>query len=251
MWFSKAKLKRLQKAKIEGHITPDQEAVLNKILNKYETRSIDFQRLMEIEKHLEMTKPEDKPIDISSNVMQRITTDKRVTKPILSNAIFSGNIFNPVPVRFAVILLIGIFIGSAFTWIFTAEKNTTNNHALVGSLSATSDQAITYSNQNNLIKLIPYQIGNLHYLNFIVDARNEINFEVTFNESDFLLTKADYVVTQGNKSSSFNIGSIVFVASGMTSFQIILEKANETKASITITAMQNQSILISKRLFLE
>jgi hypothetical protein len=251
MWFKKSELNKLKEAKITGSITPEQELKLNKILESSSSDRIDLIRLQEIENQLIAAKSNDEPIYIKDRVMSKIASKNNLTSSTLSNASFFDTLFNPFPVRFAIILICGIMIGSAFTWMFVTDKNTTNNEMLTGSISAFSTTGISYSTEEVTIKMIPYQIGNLHYMNFITDTRNEINILFSFNESELTLKKAEYIASEGNKSTGFDIGSITFSATGKTTFQIILEKNQDQQVSFTITAKQNQSILTTKQLLLE
>ena len=251
MWFKKSELNKLKEAKITGTITPEQELKLNKILENSASDRIDLIRLQEIENQLLAVKSNDEPINVKDRVMLKIASKNNLASSTMSDASFFDTLFNPFPVRFAIILICGIMIGSAFTWMFITDRNTTNNEMLTGSISAFSTTGISYSTGNVSIKMIPYQIGNLHYMNFITDTRNEINIDFSFNESELTLKKAEYIASEGNQSTGFDTGSISFSATGKTTFQIILEKNQDQQVSFTITAKQNQSILTTKQLFLD
>lgn len=251
MWFRKTKINRLLKAKLTGSISAKDEMKLNKMLQESDDEEKEYLRLQELKQQLESVKPIDENIDVSVRVMQKISAVNHAENPKTHNFDVFNSYFNPLPARFAFVMIIGIIIGAGLTWMVTTNTGSMNSEMLSGSLSSSAKQGISYSSHNTTIKLVPYQIENLHYLNFIVDTRNETNFEVFFNQSDFIMKKSDYVTSQGNQSLSFNSGSVVFTANGMTSFQIILEKAHRSQASVTVTATQNQNNLITRQIYFD
>lgn len=236
MWFIKGKSEKLNKAKPNGKITPAQEEELNK--------------MAELEKHLESMKLNDETIDVSGEVMRKIYSQKKVREPNQIGLSIFDRLFNPSTVRYAVILLCGIIIGTAVTWSFMAENSESGNRMISGSISD-SKQGISFSDQNVSIKMVPYQIDNIYYLNFIIDSKNEIQMDVTFDEADVILKKADYTASERNPSISFDVGAVHFSANGKTSFQIIIEKVNDHLASVNVTANQDQSILMVKQIFFD
>lgn len=252
MWFTRRKIKRLKEARINGSITPEEEQILNKILEGKEAELTELLLLTKIENRLQQTGFAEEQINIQDNVMQEIAAKKRVLNSSKSDPVFFENYFlNPIPMRFAVILLAGLLIGSVSSYMIFSDNSGTNNAMLTGSLSATPEQGMSFSKENISIKMIPYQIGTMYYLNFISNTRNEVQMEVTFNDSDFSLKKSDYITAGGSMNTNLNTGSVVFTVNGQTSFQIILEKVQAQKATVTINGSQNQSVLFRKELFID
>ncbi len=251
MWFRNRKLNKLKRAKIAGLITPDEEEVLNKMLDASDKEREAFLRLLDIENKLNSQLQTQESIDVSGSVMQKIVngSQRNSTVSPLQNPF--GGLYRPAPVRFAFIMTVGILIGFTFSWIFFAESSKPNTELLSGSMVASPKQGLSYVNNQAMITMVPYQIGQLNYLNFMIDAKNEVLLEVTFDESDFLLKTADYISADGARSSSFDPGSVYFTASGITTFQIVLEKKQDQQKAINIKASQNQSVLTMKQLFLE
>ncbi|MBS4061233.1 MAG: hypothetical protein KG029_12620 [Bacteroidetes bacterium] len=248
MWFRKLRLNRLIKARMTGNISAEQEAKLNKMLQESDAEEKEYLRMQELKQQLESIGPANENIDVSVRVMQKISAVNHAENQKTHNFDVFNSYFNPLPARFAFVMIIGIIIGAGLTWMVTTNTGSMNSEMLSGSLSSSAKQGISYSSHNTTIKLVPYQIENLHYLNFIVDTRNETNFEVFFNQSDFIMKKSDYVTSQGNQSLSFNSGSVVFTANGITSFQIILEKVHRSQASVTVKTTQNQNNLITRQI---
>jgi len=251
MWLNKRKFKRLAKARITGSIAPGEEAVLDKLLEESETERREFQRIQELEKQLNSIRITDESIDVTEKVMQTIKSKTNTAKSFSPNTFSVENLFPTFPVRFAMILLAGIFIGSALTWVFIPGKSGGNTESLAGSLSANPNQSISYSTPNSNIRMIPYQIENMHYLNFIVETGSELQFKISYNDSEMVIANASYLAAEGNKSTSYDTGNVSFSATGRTTFQIIFEKVSDPKTALTVTALQNQSVIISKQLFFE
>jgi hypothetical protein len=251
MWFRKTKIKKLIKARLTDEISAQDEVTLTKLLQKSGAEEKEYMRLMKLKQQLESVKPKDENIDVSVRVMQKISAANQTENTKSHNFDVFNNYFNPLPARFAFVMIIGIIIGAGLTWMVTTQTGSPNSEMLSGSLSSSAKQGISYSSNNTSIKLIPYQIQNLYYLNFVVDTRNETNFEVVFNDSDFSMKKSEYIASQGNQAVSLNIGSVTFAANGMTNFQIIFEKLHLNQASVTVAATQNQNNLITKELYFE
>jgi hypothetical protein len=252
MWFTRRKLNRLKKAKIDGSITPAEEIELLRMLEGKESERTELMLLAEIENQLQQTGFTEEQINIQDNVMREIAAKKRVINSSKSDPVFFENYFiNPIPMRFAVILLAGILIGSVSSYMIFSDNTGTNSTMLTGSLSATPEQGMSFSKENITINMIPYQIGTMHYLNFISNTRNEVQMEVAFNDSDFTLKKSEYITSGGSMLTNMNTGSIVFTVNGQTSFQIILEKMQDQQATVTINGSQNQSVLFRKEFFID
>ncbi len=239
------------KIKIMGRITPGQEEKLNKLLRDSDSEHEYFLHLLELEKQLEIIQIKDEPVEITNDVMQKISLRKTDPSPSPFLTSFFGGIFSPVFLRYAFILLFGIMIGSVFTWMLIAEKNNTNTQMLSGTLTANPNQGFSFSNQSTFLDVVSYQIGNLHYVNIIINTGVDLQMEVSFKNSDFTLRKSGYVSYRGKESDRFENNSVFFAASGKTSFQIILEKLRDNLSCVTISAIQDQSVLMNKQLFLK
>jgi hypothetical protein len=251
MWFKNRELKRLFKAKIDGLITGDEEKRLNRLLEGNDAKREELISLLKLENDLNLNPVPDESIDIKNQVMSRITSKKQSVNNEISYINLFNDFINPVSVRFAIVLLAGIVIGTTLTLTFFTKQSKTGTEMLTGSLSASNKQGISFANENSSIKLIPYQIGNLYYLNFMVDSRNELQFEVSFQEAEFAMKQSDYISSEGNRSTSFDLGKVGFSALHKTTFQIILEKLHDQPATITITTSQNQVMFLNKEITLD
>ena len=251
MWFRNRELKKLFKAKINGLITEDEEKRLQLLLQGDDAKRDELIRLLKLENDLKSNSIQDEPIDIKNQVMSRISSKKQSATNEISHLSYFNDFLNPVSVRFAIAILAGIVIGTTLTLTFLTEQNNTGTEMLSGSLAASNKQGISFANENSIIKLIPYQIGNLYYLNFMIDSRNELQFEVNFQETEFSMKQSDYISSEGNRSTSLDPGKVGFSASGKTTFQVILEKLQDQSATITIITSQNQAIFLNKEITLD
>ncbi len=247
MWFKQTETKKLLKAKLSGNISAEQEEKLQKILDNSKEEQIRFEQMLELDKQLKESKPPDETINVSANVMHKI----RNSRTIRSNRNKLDPFINPMILRLAAVLVIGIFLGAIITWMITSEKLAPGTETLVGSLTAPANQEISYLYQNNIIKVVPYQIENLYYVNFILNTRSEIQMDVSFQENDLKLVKANYIASSANESINLLTGSISFAAAGNTSFQIIFKKLHGSPTGLNITAQQANALLFTKKIALE
>jgi len=242
----------LIQARIDGSITPEQDARLNEILEGSESASTAYFHLLGLEEQLAAGQANDSEIDVSDKVMQKIRAKQKSPVSFIDRWFSFDSLFNAIPVaRFAMIMVTGILLGSAVTWMIVGQKEVTTQSQLSGSLSASNSQGMTYNMQNTMVKVIPYTIGDLNYLNFQTDTQNELQVQVTYDEADFILRKSEYIVADGRKADDFNTGTINFKASGRTSYQIILEKVKNQKSSVEVQINQNQAVLALKQLSFE
>jgi hypothetical protein len=189
--------------------------------------------------------------EVNERIKQEVDAMQNETRQTKADIPVYESFMNPFPARFAVFVLIGILIGSGITWLIMPNRHNLDSNMLSGTLSATSKLGISYVSGTTSLKVVPYQIDHIHYLNFFVDTRSEIQFDVTFNASDVVLRKADYVETDGVQSMNMNFGNLNFIASRRATFQVILEKASTMPATVDVTATQNGAIIARRQLLIE
>ncbi|MDZ7740511.1 MAG: hypothetical protein U5Q03_01800 [Bacteroidota bacterium] len=58
-----------------------------------------------------------------------------------------------------------------------------------------ASDGLYYMQNGTSIKVVPYSVDDLYYLNFFIDAKNEIEVETTFNEQVYLPVKMEYITS--------------------------------------------------------
>ena len=250
MLFRKNRFKRLLQAKLSGTIKPEEEEELIRLASASGKNKSDFSRLMDLEEQLSMETPSEEPVDVAHDVMRTIRSSVGKKKSLPDPAAIF-NLTTPFPVHYAVILFIGLVIGSAVTWVALPGKNNVPDSLVSGTMSANSFSGMTYHKDYLTLKMAPFKVDNLYYLNFVVNSREEIEVEISYNESDLIIKRSEYITSPGNLLITSNNGQIIFPANGTTNFQVILEKAVEKDARITITGRQNNNVLTTRQIFLE
>lgn len=248
-WFRKRKLRLLIQAKMDGRIASDQELELNQLLNRSGFRRDDFDRLMELETGLIHVKLKDEQVEVSARVMEAILKKEQMKE----QSLLSGNIqawfFGFSALRLATVMLVGILLGSAITWMVLHDESKLDKDLLRGSLMQIESQGISFMQQNTVVKMIPYTLDNLYYLNFFVESHEEIQVEVNYNDLDFIPIKSEFIELHSANIINTGNGYISFAAKGRATVLIILEKTNDNRAQLIVTAEKNKAHLFNKQFF--
>ncbi len=247
--FRHRKLRRLVQAKIDGRITSIQEMELNHLLSLSGVRRDDFDRLMSVERELNHSKVEEEHIDVSTRVMQAVLNKAKIKEKSPFSLNTQAWIFGVPAMRFAAVMLVGILLGSALTWVLMDDRSGMNKDQLRGSMMNNEMQGISFMKQNTVIKVIPYALDNMYYLNFIIESQEEIQINIGYDDLDFVPRKSDFIELQGARTINTGNGSISFAARGRATALLILEKVSDVRAPITVRAEQNNGYLFHKQLF--
>lgn len=251
MWFKKWKFRWLVKAKLDGRITPKQEKKLNKMLADDPGARIYYDRMMELEGQLGDTDQSEENIDVAGEVMQKIRHKNMASQYRPLPRISMRALFNPFPVRFAMVLIAGVLLGSAFTWFFLSNRYQTGTASLGGSMMHVPAGGMSFVNAGMDIKLAPYVAGDMCFLNFITSSADELAIHIKFDDQLYTPVKTDYIIPGGSKSLDLSPDMIRFTVSGKTSFQAIFKSAAGYATPFTVEVWQNQSLLNSKKVFVE
>lgn len=250
MLFRKNRFNRLLQARLTGTIKPEEEEELLRLASASGRNKSDYDRLMDLEEHLIRETPAEEPVDIAYDVMRTIRSSGSKKKDMPDPAA-KFHLITPFPVHYAVLLVIGLVIGSAATWVAMPGKSSVPDSLVSGSMSANTFTGMSYHKDYITLRMVPFRMDSLYYLNFIINAKEEMEVEISYNESEWIVKKSEYISSPGNLMISSNHGQILIPANGNTNFQLILEKTVDKNARITVTGRQNNSLLTTKQIFLD
>lgn len=241
------RINRLIKAKYEGRISKEEEQELERLLASDQQAARRQEQLEQLDADLREKKQSKKQVDVSEEVMQKIGADKQ------AGGLKKRNSFKIPPAgaltyRYAAVLILGLLLGAALSWGWLAVRQQADIGQLQGSMINASD-GMYYMQAGTSIKMVPYAVEDLYYLNFFIDAKNEIEIETTFGSEAYVPVKMEYITNRGRRNIDNLDGEISFVAHGITQFQIILKNTGGSKSPINIKATENQNVLTSKRIF--
>ncbi|MCF8233714.1 MAG: hypothetical protein K9G67_02250 [Bacteroidales bacterium] len=239
------KINRLLKAKYEGRISREEETELERLLASDKSAAEHQELLEKLEADLHEPDQTEAQVDVSEAVMQKIGGGKSSSHQKKS---FNIRSVNALTYRYAALLIIGLLLGAAVSWVWLTGRQQANVDQLQGSMINASD-GLYYMQAGTSIKMVPYVAEDLYYLNFFIDARNEIEIETTFSDQYYQPVKMEYIISGGRRNMDNLDGEISFVAHGITQFQIILKRTTERTSSVYIKATQNQNVLTSKQIF--
>jgi hypothetical protein len=250
MFFIRKSFNRLKKARLTGEITPREEELLRLHLADSAEKHRDLSRLLELEEQLNTNQPAEEEVNLSHQIMRTIRSSPQKKKTYFTDPALLFNLSIPFPLQYAALLLIGLVIGATATWVILPSKNSVPESMITGTMSANTLTGMSYHKDNTTLKMVPLQIANIHYLNFMVNSRDEIELELLYNEQDFTVIQSEYINSPGHSGFSLENGSVTFSASGSTQIQVVLEKTSDQPARITLTGRQNHAVITTKQLFL-
>jgi hypothetical protein len=250
MWFKKNKLKKLILKKADGELSVSEEQLLTRLITGNPAFREMYNDQIETDQYLSGVKDEEETIDVSEYVMIKINSGKESSVNPVSGQITWDTMLSTFPSRFAMVAVFGIIMGSVITMMIVSDSPE-NSQFLSGTMVGKPGQGISYSAPSLTIKMVPYRIDNLYYLNFMVDSRNPIEVETRFDDMNYMVKKSDFITTDANQSFRIETGEVTFGAFGITSFLIVLEKTSNSVDPLTITTFQNQSVIIRNQIILE
>lgn len=236
-------------AKMDGRIASDQELELNQLLNKSGFRRDDFDRLMELETGLSHVKLKDEQVEVSARVMQAILKKEQMKEQSALSANIQAWFFGFSALRLATVMLVGILLGSAITWMLMDDASNLDKDMLRGTLISNELQGISFMQQHTVVKMIPYTVDKLYYLNFVIESTEEVQIDIGFSDLDFVPRKSDFIELQGGYTINTGNGAISFAAKGRATALIILEKVSDNRAQLSVGAERNKAFLFNKQLF--
>ncbi len=166
----------------------------------------------------------------------------------------SGNIqawfLDSRPLRLATVMLVGILLGSAITWMLMDDASNLDKDMLRGTLMSSELRAFRFYAAYAVVKmLIPYTVDKLYYLNFVIESTEEVQIDIGFSDLDFVPRKSDFIELQGGYTINTGNGAISFAAKGRATALIILEKVSDNRAQLSVGAERNKAFLFNKQLF--
>lgn len=240
--------RKLIESSIDGTINAREEARLNKILAESEEAASLHRQLLELERNLQTEKATEHEIDVADKVMERIQAKQQPAfslRPYLES--ISG-FFNFLPMQYAVAVLIGIVAGSAFTWFLSSPTTTPDAELLSGSMATARQEALSFKRDNTSLKIIPYEIDDMVYLNFLVNTREDVEVTLEFDDFEMALRSASYVSAAGNQFTDYGMNTISFGAAGRTNFQVIMEKLQQESVTLSVTVLKDNRTLYTQRI---
>lgn len=208
----------------------------------------DDQKLAEIENDLNKLSQTPERIDLADKIMKKIESKTNKQSVSWWDHPVWEQIFAPAQLRFAFVLFAGVIIGASLVWFYQTGGTLPQQTKLSGTITSVAGNEISYAYQHASYKLIPYQIDNLYYLNFLINSPDEMETEVTFGESAFRLVSSGFL-SKGSSNSAYFTGKVVFVASELSNYQLVLEKITEDQASVMVVVNRNKNQIIKKELF--
>ncbi len=213
-------------AKFNGTITPDQEAELEKLLTPDQEAK---------QRYTEMQQKEPSPH----------TTGERPAAEEAHPA--TGRAYHSFLLRYSAMLLLGLLLGSGLTWLWLNQG--VDDAQLRGSMMGSAGPGLYFERNNTSIKLAPYVIGDMYYLNFFSESADEMLVEVLFTDQDYVPVKSGFLTQGANQSADTETGRITFTSAGKTAFQVILQAEDNLNSPVMVKIYQQQMLLTSKQFF--
>jgi len=244
--------KLIQKC-LEGDLSPEEDARLKEMLSSSDEAASLYRQMELLDEELKanVSKVYDIDIDITEKVMQRIEQKQKEQFSLAPLFDIFNRFFASFRLQYAVAVLAGVLIGSFATFFLSAPSDIPRVEMLSGTVSASRSDAISLTRDHTSVKIVPYEIGEMLYLNFMVQSREDVEVSVSYEDIDFEFKNADYIAATGNHYTDFGMNTISFGAIGRTNYQMILEKIHQNQAPIHVTVYKDQQTLFSQLIYIE
>ena len=244
----KNKINRLMKKAAEGRISSAEEAELQRLLAGDEKARQEADRLSELEKQLHAISGKNEPVDVTEPVMREIQSgSKQKGREKGSLNILSGSA--SVGLKYAAAGLIGLALGAALTWVIFTQQTTISTSQLKGTMMERPAEGMSYVSGKTHLRLIPYVKEDICYLNFFIDAPQELIFDISFDREAYRLPDTESRISGDAHLVDLMQGQVRISATERTSFQVVLEKTAEDRSPVLVKVLKNNVVITSQKLF--
>ncbi len=236
---------------LDGKLSPKEEAELQAALQKSDAANDLYRQLTTLDQQIKSDQQKNYEIDVTEKVMQKVERKHQESYSLATFLESISGFFAGFRLQHAVVALAGILIGSVATFFLTTTTITPDAEMISGTMAAKRGEAISLTRDHTTLKIIPYEIEEMVYLNFMVNTREDAEVVVTYNDHGFSFRNAHYLSTTGNQYTDFGTNTLSFGALGRTNFQMILERTHESPSSLDIAILKENRTLFSRELFFE
>lgn len=236
---------------LDGKLSPKEEAELQAALQKSDTANDLYRQLTTLDQQIKSDQHEYYRVDVTNKVMQQIEQKHEKQFSFTSLVESISGFFSSLRLQHAVAVVAGILIGSVATFFLTTTAITPDAGMISGTMVAKRGEAISLARDHTTLKIIPYEIEEMVYLNFMVNTREDVEVVMNYDDYAFSFRNANYISAAGNQYTDFGMNAISFGALGRTHFQMILEKTIETPSRLNITVIKENRTLFSQEIYFE
>ena len=242
---------KLIQESLDGTLSPEGETRLQDLLQKSEAANDLYRQLAALDQQIKTEQPEKYEVDVTDKVMQQIAQKHRESFSVATFLESISTFFAAFRLQHAIVALAGILIGSIATFFLTTTTITPDVEMISGTMAAKRGEAIALTRDHTTVKIIPYAIEKMVYINFMINTRDDVEVVMSYDDLDFSFRNANYISATGNQYTDFGRNTVSFGALGRTNFQMILERTSEFPAKLDISVVKESRPLISQEIFFE
>ena len=236
---------------LDGTLSPEGETRLQDLLQKSGAASDLYRQLAALDQQIKTDQPEKYEVDVTEKVMQQVAQKHRASFSLATFLESISGFFATLRLQHAVVVLAGILIGSVATFFLTTTTITPDAEMISGTMAAKRGEAIALTRDHTTLKIIPYEIEEMVYINFMVNTREDVEVVMSYDGHNFSFRNANYISATGNQYTDFGMNTVSFGALGRTNFQMILERTTEFPSKLDISVVKESRPLISQEIFFE
>jgi len=195
------KNKILIQQKIEGKLTPEEEAAFEQLLFSSEKARVFYLQLKQLHEVI-VTNVENTPrIDLVEDVMQRIDATKMENDKIASpkKGVFAFTLDRRF-LAYAAMLAFGLLIGSVATYFSLNREFGVDNEVITGTMIGGAKHDLSYNNEGNKINITKHESAAFVIYTIAVDSDGIMYCKIEDVKANFTENNLTLVNSNGNFS---------------------------------------------------
>ena len=152
--------------------------------------------------------------------------------------------------RYAAILIVGLFLGSAVTLVLQPGQLLHDTSDMAGTMAARSGQKLAFSQDDWQVQINPMIVDQMVILVFSAASDQPIDISLSFDSQTYRLIRARYL-SGTDRGSAMQAGAVRFGISGKAVYQVVLNQNSGMSAPLFLEVIQDGTVRYSREIFLQ
>lgn len=152
--------------------------------------------------------------------------------------------------RYAAILIVGLFLGSAVTLLVQSRHMFDDTKNMAGTISAISGQKLAFSQDDWQLQINPMLVDQMVILVFSTTSEQPLDVALSFNSLDYRLIRARHL-SGDDRGSTMQSGAVSFSVKGKAVFQIVLNQNSGMSSPFNLEVIRDGQVIYASEFFVQ
>ena len=237
--------------KLDGTISREELDALHRLLAESDEARRYLRDMEQMDASLRDVARDRAEPDLSREVMERIRQDQqRVFGAERKNLPLRVRFQGRQLLRYAAILVIGLFLGSAVTLLVQPGGIFYDTGDMAGTMAARSGQKLAFAQDDWQIQINPMVVDQTVILVFSAASDRPLDVSLSFDTQSYRLIRAR-TLSGTDRGSTTQAGAVSFAVSGKTVYQVVLNQYSGMSSPFYLEVMQDGRLLQSREIFVQ